>query len=109
MRCQAKYEREARAQGFNRIAGVDEVGRGALFGPVEFPEGRLVGKVISHLAPNTADFAAERSVLRDELKTRKARERNELFEAGLRDRLIKEGKVKIHQEVLNRLIANFRG
>ncbi len=34
MRCQAKFEREARAQGFERIAGVDEVGRGALFGPV---------------------------------------------------------------------------
>ena len=34
MRCQAKYEREARAQGFARVAGVDEVGRGALFGPV---------------------------------------------------------------------------
>lgn len=34
MRCQAKYEREARQQGFERIAGVDEVGRGALFGPV---------------------------------------------------------------------------
>src|SRR5579872_5207987 len=34
MRCQGKYERGARAQGFERIAGVDEVGRGALFGPV---------------------------------------------------------------------------
>ncbi len=34
MRCQAKYEREAREQGFCCIAGVDEVGRGALFGPV---------------------------------------------------------------------------
>src|SRR5271156_2678763 len=34
MRCQAKYETEARAQGFRHIAGVDEVGRGALFGPV---------------------------------------------------------------------------
>jgi len=34
MRCQAKYENEARAQGFQCIAGVDEVGRGALFGPV---------------------------------------------------------------------------
>jgi ribonuclease HII len=34
MRCQGKYERDARAQGFERIAGVDEVGRGALFGPV---------------------------------------------------------------------------
>jgi len=34
MRCQAKYENEARAQGYQRVAGVDEVGRGALFGPV---------------------------------------------------------------------------
>src|ERR1700676_4185745 len=34
MRCQGKYEREARALGFHCIAGVDEVGRGALFGPV---------------------------------------------------------------------------
>ena len=34
MKCQGKYEREAREQGFHAIAGVDEVGRGALFGPV---------------------------------------------------------------------------
>lgn len=34
MRCQSKYEREARSQGYRLIAGVDEVGRGALFGPV---------------------------------------------------------------------------
>jgi ribonuclease HII len=33
-RCQGKHEREARAQGFRLVAGVDEVGRGALFGPV---------------------------------------------------------------------------
>ncbi len=34
MRCQSKYEREAYSLGFSRVAGVDEVGRGALFGPV---------------------------------------------------------------------------
>ncbi len=34
MKCQSKYEREARSLGFSRIAGLDEVGRGALFGPV---------------------------------------------------------------------------
>lgn len=33
-RCQGKYEREAQAQGYALVAGVDEVGRGALFGPV---------------------------------------------------------------------------
>jgi len=32
--CGHSYERQARAQGATRVAGVDEVGRGALFGPV---------------------------------------------------------------------------
>ena len=32
--CSAKYERAARSRGFCCIAGLDEVGRGALFGPV---------------------------------------------------------------------------
>lgn len=32
--CGNKYEKAARGQGATRIAGVDEVGRGALFGPV---------------------------------------------------------------------------
>src|ERR1035438_5595145 len=34
IRCQATLERELRARGFHSVAGVDEVGRGALFGPV---------------------------------------------------------------------------
>jgi len=33
-RCEATMERELCARGFHAVAGVDEVGRGALFGPV---------------------------------------------------------------------------
>jgi ribonuclease HII len=33
-RCEGTLERELRARGFERVAGIDEVGRGALFGPV---------------------------------------------------------------------------
>ncbi len=33
-RCQGKFERQARLEGYHNVAGVDEVGRGALFGPV---------------------------------------------------------------------------
>ena len=33
-RCESTWERELRARGFSTVAGVDEVGRGALFGPV---------------------------------------------------------------------------
>lgn len=34
IRCVSSYERIARERGFSQIAGVDEVGRGCLFGPV---------------------------------------------------------------------------
>ncbi len=34
LRCSARFEDEARAQGHLQVAGVDEVGRGALCGPV---------------------------------------------------------------------------
>jgi ribonuclease HII len=33
-RCEGTIERELRARGFQAVAGVDEVGRGSLFGPV---------------------------------------------------------------------------
>src|ERR1700727_1027102 len=33
-RCEATLERELHARGFSAVAGVDEVGRGSLFGPV---------------------------------------------------------------------------
>ena len=33
-RCSSRYERLAREEGWQRIAGLDEAGRGALFGPV---------------------------------------------------------------------------
>jgi ribonuclease HII len=47
--CGARYEREARQRGWQRIAGIDEAGRGALFGPVVAgavvlnPRRRIVG------------------------------------------------------------------
>src|ERR1700687_2241852 len=47
--CCSRYEREARQHGWTRIAGLDEVGRGALFGPVVAaavilnPRRRIVG------------------------------------------------------------------
>jgi hypothetical protein len=109
------------SEAFNRAASVEGLGQavyvsqafttadGAVFGPVQIPDGRVVAKVVAHIPADASTLAAERSAIRDELKGKKGRERDQLFEAGLRERLIKEGKVKIHQDVLNRLIANYRG
>jgi hypothetical protein len=82
---------------------------GAIVGPISVPDGKVVVKVISHVPADISTFAAQRRLLRDELKSKKARERDQLFEAGLREQLIKEGKVKIHEDVVNRLVANYRG
>src|ERR1700676_5340351 len=47
--CSSRFEREARKCGWQRIAGLDEAGRGSLFGPVVAaavilnPKRRIVG------------------------------------------------------------------
>lgn len=82
---------------------------GSVFGPVSIGESRVIGKVVSKTPPNPADMAAQSQGIRDELKAKKARERNMLFEDGIRKRLIKEGKVKIHRDVFNRVVASYHG
>ncbi len=82
---------------------------GSLIGPIPVPDGRVVAKVISRVPADMTQLAAQTTGLRDELRQKKAEERNRLFVAGLREQLIKEGKVKIHQNVVQQLIANYRG
>ncbi|MGA9885543.1 MAG: ribonuclease HII [Candidatus Acidiferrales bacterium] len=65
--CSARYERDARQHGWMRVAGVDEAGRGSLFGPVTAgavvlnPRRRIVGLDDSKkLAPERRAELAER-------------------------------------------------
>lgn len=65
--CSSRFEREARKCGWLRIAGVDEAGRGSLFGPVFAaavilnPRRRIVGLDDSKkLAPERREILAER-------------------------------------------------
>jgi peptidyl-prolyl cis-trans isomerase D len=81
---------------------------GAVFGPIGMVDGTVVAKVIQHVAPDMSKLPGERITIRDDIKSRKARDRNALFEAGLREALIKQGKIKIHQEVINRLLSAYR-
>jgi ribonuclease HII len=66
-RCSARYEREARKCGWQRIAGLDEVGRGSLFGQVVAaavildPRRRIVGLDDSKkLPPERREVLSER-------------------------------------------------
>src|SRR6202049_4274193 len=65
--CSSRFERRARQLGWTRIAGLDEAGRGALFGPVAAaavilnPKRRIVGLDDSkQLAPERRGVLAER-------------------------------------------------
>lgn len=91
------------------LADAFKTPEGGIIGPIGTPDGQLVVKVVSKIPADPTKLAAERNQVRDELKTQKARDREALFEAGLREALVKQGKIKIHQDVINRLIASYRG
>jgi ribonuclease HII len=65
--CSSRYERQARQRGWLRVAGLDEAGRGSLFGPVVAavvvlnPRRRIVGLDDSKkLTPERREVLAER-------------------------------------------------
>ncbi len=81
---------------------------GAILGPTIMPDATVVVKVTAHIPADMSKFPAERATIRDQIKSQKAGDRDTLFRAGLKDRLIQEGKIKIHQDAINKLIANYR-
>lgn len=83
---------------------------GSVFGPNGMPpDSKIVGKVVEKIPADPAGLAVERATIRDQIKSQKSQSRNTLFQEGVRDRLTKEGKVKVHQDVVERLISSFRG
>jgi peptidyl-prolyl cis-trans isomerase D len=81
---------------------------GTSFGPLNTPNGTLVGKVLQHIPPDMSKLAEQRATIRDQIKSEKARDRGTLFEAGLRDDLTRRGVIKIHKNVMNTLMAQYK-
>ncbi len=106
---------------FDRQGAVEGIGSGSLlgeafdkqpgtvFGPIAAQGGRVVVKIVQHVAPDMGGMAAQSTAIRDELKQKRARERTTLFEEGVRARLEKDGKLKVHQDAMSQLVASFRG
>lgn len=89
-------------EGFNKPTG-------AWFGPVSVTGQTIVAKVIDKVGVDTRQITA---AIRDEivlaLKAKKAQEREQLVMDSILAKLIQEGKVKIHKDVINRLIAGYQ-
>ena len=82
---------------------------GAVFGPVAIADRRFICKVVAKISPDMSQLAQDREMLTLEIKRLKARERSDLFVDGIRTTLIRQGKVKIHQKVVDRLVTSYRG
>jgi peptidyl-prolyl cis-trans isomerase D len=76
---------------------------GTIFGPALVGTDPVIGKITARIEPDMALLPLKTAEIRDDIKHTKARERNALFEDGVREQLIKEGKIKIHTDVLKRL------
>jgi peptidyl-prolyl cis-trans isomerase D len=89
-------------EGFTKNAG-------AVFGPVASGEQQFVCKVVSKAPADMTKLAQDREAIQFELKDRLARERSSMFEDALVQKLTQDGKVKKHEPVIKRLVANYRG
>ena len=80
---------------------------GSVIGPIGMPDGTAVVRVVGHVAPDMTQLPEQITSIRDEVKRQKETDRNSIFDEGLRETLLKQGKIKIHQPVVQRLISRY--
>ena len=81
---------------------------GDVIGPLSISDQTFVVKVTAKSEADMSRLPAEREGLVTSLKSKKAGERRELFEDGLVQELIREGKLKRNDDVIKKLVSGFR-
>jgi len=81
---------------------------GTVIGAVNVGTQTVVAKVADKQAPDPAKLAQERQRIVLELKDKKTSERNQLFQDSIMSKLTAEHKIKIHKDVINRIVQSFR-
>ena len=82
---------------------------GTVLGPIDIPQMKAVVKVLAHTDADPSLLASQKDTIREQLKSQKATERAKLFEAGLVEALTRDGKIKVHKDVVSRLQASYKG
>jgi parvulin-like peptidyl-prolyl isomerase len=77
---------------------------GTVIGPIQSPNGPVIVKVIAKTPADASQFAAQQEKIIQELKEHRASEQNDLFQDSVMTKLINEGKVKIHKDVMDRIL-----
>jgi peptidyl-prolyl cis-trans isomerase D len=88
-------------EGFEKPAG-------AVIGPLNVIGQQVIAKTVEKIPADTAAFAAERDKLVLQLKQKKSAQSKDLFQDSILARLIREGKVKKHEDTIKRMMAAYR-
>jgi peptidyl-prolyl cis-trans isomerase D len=81
---------------------------GSIIGPNGIAaDTKVVCKIVEKVPADLSGLASQRASIREQIKGERDRARNSLFEEGVRDALTKEGKIKVHQDVIDRLLASY--
>ncbi len=81
---------------------------GTIFGPVTASNQTVVGKITGRQDVDLSQLAKERDSIVLQLKGKKYADRQSLLQDSVLTDLIKRGKVKKHQKVIDQLIAQYR-
>ncbi|HYL35459.1 MAG TPA: peptidyl-prolyl cis-trans isomerase [Bryobacteraceae bacterium] len=81
---------------------------GTLIGPVLIAGQTIFGKVLARQPPDMSKLAEQRDSIVTQIKAQKAQGRQSLLQDSVVTSLIQQGKIKKHQDVINRLIARYR-
>jgi hypothetical protein len=105
------FTRSGAAEGLGSAAVLGDVFSkpvGTVFGPMNVGSQTIVGKVVDRQGADMNKFAAEREQIVLQLKSKKAADRQSLLQDSVLSDLIQRGKVKKHQQVIDRLIGQYR-
>jgi len=105
------FTRSGAAEGIgsaSTLGNVFEKPVGSVFGPVPTGSQTVVGKVTDRQDADMSKFPQEREGIIEQLKGTKKADRVGLLRDSILTDLIQSGKVKKHQAVIDRLIAQYR-
>jgi len=105
-----EFDRAGAAEGLGPASYLEEgfiKPVGSLLKPVELNGQVYLVKVTGRTEADMSKLAMERDNLVMAIKSKKARERDDLFRDGLTQRLIQDGKIKIYESVIKRLVNTY--
>jgi peptidyl-prolyl cis-trans isomerase D len=79
--------------------------QGEISGPLSAGSNGAVLQVLEKQEPSEADFAKDKDQIRDQLLRQKEQERMQLYVFGLRQKMQKDGKIKINQDEWSRVVG----